>query len=267
MALELYHNDMSTCAKKVRLVLAEKGLEWEGHHMDLRAGDTRTPEYIRDLNPGGVVPTLIDDGVVYYESSVIMEYLDDAYPEIPLRPAAPGDRARMRLWTKQLDEGVHAATGTISGCIAFRYQTIEGKSEEEIRAFVDKIPEPARRARSHEIMAKGIDASFFPAAVMRFEKLWSDIERTLEKQLWLAGETYSLADIAYTPYITRFDHLQLLGILDERPRLADWYERIKARPSYDEALRKWFSPKYLPLMEEKGKEAWPRVKEIIAQAA
>lgn len=118
--LDLYHNDMSSCAQKVRLTLAEKGLEWRGYHMNLRAGETRTDEY-KKLNPKGVVPTLIDDGTVIIESSVILEYLDDAYPEPPVRPADPKARARMRLWTKQLDEGLHTDIGTISGAIAFRY--------------------------------------------------------------------------------------------------------------------------------------------------
>ena len=94
--LELYHNDMSTCSKKVRLVLAEKGLEWTPHDMDLRAGETRTDEYIRNINPNGVVPVLIVDGVPLIESTVIMEYLDDAYKEPRLRPADPMARAKMR---------------------------------------------------------------------------------------------------------------------------------------------------------------------------
>lgn len=265
--LELYHNDMSSCAQKVRLVLAEKGLEWEGHHMDLRAGDTRTKEYIAKFNPNGVVPTLVDDGTVIYESTVIMEYLDDKFPEPSLKPADPYQRARMRLWTKQLDEGVHAATGTVSSAIAFRYQMFEGRTDQEVRDFIDLIPDEARRKRSHDLLFNGLDSELLPAAIMRFEKLFNDMEKALDGNTWLTGETYSLADIAYTPYLTRFDHLQILGVNDKRPRLLDWYERIKARPNYEPAMRKWFSPKYLPLMEEKGKEAWPKVQEIIAAAA
>jgi len=111
--LELYHNDMSTCAKKVRLVLAVKNLDWTGHHLSLRQGDQHKPEYLK-LHPGGVVPTLIHDGVVIRESTIINEYLDDAFPENPLRPISAAGRWRMRLLTKQLDEGVHAATGMIS---------------------------------------------------------------------------------------------------------------------------------------------------------
>lgn len=264
--IELYHNDMSTCSKKVRLVLAEKALGWTGHHMDLRAGDTRTPDYIANFNPLGVVPTLVDDGTVIYESNVIMEYLDDAYSDKPLRPADPKERAKMRLWTKQLDEGVHAATGVISTCIAFRYQMFDGRSEADVRAFIDKIPDEARRERSHDMVFTGIESKHFAPAIHRFEKLFDDMESALQQSAWLTGETYSLADIAYTPYLTRFDHLKLLGALDKRPRLADWYQRVRARPSYPEALGKWFNPKYLTLMDEKGKEAWQKVREIIGAA-
>ena len=52
-------------------------------------------------------------------------------------------------------------------------------------------------------------------------------------------------------------------MLDQRPRLMGWYDRVRERPSYDEALRNWFNDKYIPLMAEKGAEAWPKVKEIL----
>ena len=259
--LELYHNDMSTCAKKVRLTLAEKGLEWTGHHLSLRQGDQHKPDYLK-LHPGGVVPTLIHDGVVIRESTIINEYLDDAFPEVPLRPKSPVDRWHMRLLTKQLDEGVHAATGVISSCTAYRFQFTHYTAE-ELQAHIDRIPDPARRDARRQIIEKGLDAPVFAPAIKRFDALFSDLEDALADGPWLAGEDYSLADIAYTPYLTRFDHLQYLGMLDHRPRLMDWYDRVRARPSYDVALTKWFNDKYLPLMKEKGAEAWPRVMKIL----
>jgi glutathione S-transferase len=126
--IELYHNDMSVCAQKVRFALAEKELSWQGHHLSLRIGDQQKPEYLK-LNPNAVVPTLVDNGTVIIESTVINEYLDDAYPEQRLRPADVAERARMRLWTKQLDESVHAATSVVSSAIAFRYQKLASGME------------------------------------------------------------------------------------------------------------------------------------------
>jgi glutathione S-transferase len=117
--LQLYHNDMSVCAQKVRFALGEKALQWESHHLNLRAGDQHKPDYVK-LNPNAVVPTLVDDGRVIIESTVINEYIEDAYPEPHLRPADAFTRAHMRLWTKQLDEGIHVATRIISNAVAFR---------------------------------------------------------------------------------------------------------------------------------------------------
>ena len=93
--MELYHNNMSVCAQKVRLVIHEKQLKPTEHHMVLRNGDVHTSEYLK-LDPKGVVPTLIDHGVPIVHSTVICEYLDEAYPEHPLRPADPVARAKMR---------------------------------------------------------------------------------------------------------------------------------------------------------------------------
>src|SRR6185437_13912662 len=114
-ALTLYHSEMSVCAAKVRIVLAEKNVGWTGVLLNLRGGDAQKSDYLK-LNPNAVVPTIVQDGRPLIESTVICEYLDDRWPDPPLKPAQAWDRARMRLWTKQLDEGVHAAVGTLSFC-------------------------------------------------------------------------------------------------------------------------------------------------------
>ncbi len=262
--MKLYHNDMSSCAQKVRITLAEKKLPWEGVHLSLRKGEARTDKYKR-LNPNGVVPTLItDDQTVIIESTVILEYLDDAYPDISLKPDDPIDCARMRLWTKQLDEGIHANLATVSTAVAFRYQHIAGRSPEELQAYFDGIPDPVRRQRIMDLVTHGVDSHFFSPAIQRFDKLFADMDAALEQGPWLTGAGYSLADIAFMPYLTRFDHLNLLGILDHRPHLRDWYGRVTALPSYAIGIGEWLNSTYLSLMAEKGAEAWPRVKAILA---
>jgi glutathione S-transferase len=262
--IELYHNDMSVCAQKVRFALAEKKLKWEGHHLNLRAGDQQRPEYLK-LNPNAVVPTLVDDGKVIIESTVICEYLDDAYPEPPLRPKDAVGRARMRLWTKQLDEGVHAATSVVSSAIAFRYQKL-AIGMEELEKFHQKMPDPIKRERSWENVTKGVDSRYFPESIKRFDKLLADMETALAENPWLAGKEFSLADIGYAPYVTRLDHLQLQFLWDKRPHIPAWYERLLERQGYKESLEDWFNASYLSLMKEKGAEAQSRVKAIIASS-
>lgn len=259
--IELYHNDMSVCAQKVRFALAEKKLPWEGRHLNLRAGDQQKPEYLK-LNPNAVVPTLVDDGTVIIESTVICEYLDDAYPEPRLKPADAVGRARMRLWTKQLDEGVHAATSVVSSAIAFRYQKLAAGME-ALEEFHKKMPDPVKRERSWENITRGVESRFFAEAVKRFDKLLADMETTLSSAPWLAGEEFSLADIGYAPYVTRLDHLQMQFLWDKRPHIPMWYDRIRERRGYTEGLEKWFNPAYLPLMKEKGAEVQEKVKAIV----
>jgi glutathione S-transferase len=261
--LELHHNDMSVCAAKVRLALAEKGLEYTGHHLNLRAGDQRRPEYLA-LNPKGVVPTLVHDGFVVTESIVINEYIDDAFPGTPLRPPNAPGRARMRGWTKQIDDGIFGATGTVSLSIAFHHQYTP-----ELVAELGKLRGPAYLAR-FEMLRKGVDNPAFPEAIRRMDKMLADMDKALGGEKgsnggpWLCGEQYTLADIAYAPYLTRLDHLKFAGMWDKRPRAAAWYERMRGRKTYQDALAKWFNAKYLPLMDEKGTEAWPRVKALLA---
>jgi glutathione S-transferase len=263
--LELYHNSMSTCSQKVRIALAEKGQDWEGHHLNLRARDQHKPEYMK-LNPNGVVPTIVHDGRVVIESAVINEYIDDVFGGTPLRPDNAYDRARMRMWTKQLDEGLHAASATISACIAFRYQFMDGKTDEQIRETLNGYIDPAKRARMSENVLDGVKSSFFLAGIRRVRKMLDDMDARLKTDAWLAGETYSLADIAVTPYVTRVDHLQLGGQIKARPALADWYDRIRARPSYDAALTKFFLPDFVSLMAEKGAIHREEVEDIMAGA-
>jgi len=81
MALELYHGLASTCSKKVRLCLYEKDLRFTSHLLDLQKFEQHRPEYLA-LNPKGVVPTLVHDGKAVTESSQIIVYLDEHFPEV-----------------------------------------------------------------------------------------------------------------------------------------------------------------------------------------
>ncbi|MGH7089100.1 MAG: glutathione S-transferase family protein [Stellaceae bacterium] len=258
MALTLYHNDMSVCAQKVRMALAEKRLAYEAKHLNLRRGDQLDPAYLA-LNPNGVVPTLVHDGAVVTESVVINEYLDDAFPDPPLKPKAALGRARMRWFTKHVDAGIFPATGVVSMSIAFHHQY----APEAVEAMAARRG-PAWRAR-FAALRQGVANPAFPDAIRRLDKMLADMEKALAAQgPWLAGGEFSLADIAYAPYVTRLDQLKFGAMLDDRPAAARWYDRVRERPAYRDAIAGYFNDKYLPLMAEKGTEAWPRVKSLLA---
>jgi glutathione S-transferase len=260
--LALYHNDMSLCAQKVRVCLAEKGLAWEDRHLVLREGEQQQDWY-RKLNRRAVVPTLIDGDKVIPESNVILEYLDETYPEPALSPKDAYGRARMRLWTKQLDEDIHDASAAIlSFGIAFRHQYLErGESGTKM---LEEIPNIFKRERRRDVIENGPDSRHFIVAVQRMVQLLNEMEEALSEHAWLAGEAYTLADVAFTPYLARLEHLNILGMVGDRKHLDAWYRRAKARPSFQDGIGKWENPKYLALMQSRGAEHWPQVKSIMA---
>src|SRR6185295_5339753 len=249
--LALYHNDMSLCAQKVRICLAEKGLPWEDKHLVLRAAEHQQPWYLK-LNRRAVVPTLLHDGHVVTESNVILEYLEDVFPQPRLRPDDPHQRAKMRLWTKQLDEDVHDASAAIlSFGIAFRHQYLE--RAELGKTMLEQIPNVFKRERRRDVVEKGLESRHFVIAVERMVLLLDEMEEALSAHQWLAGDIYTLADVAFTPYLARLEHLNILGMIGERHRVADWYRRCKARPSFHDAIVKWENADYLGLMQRRGK--------------
>jgi glutathione S-transferase len=263
--LALYHNDMSLCAQKVRVCLAEKGLEWEDRHIVLRSGEHQKAWYLK-LNRRAVVPTLIHDDEVVPESNVILEYLDESFPEPVLSPKEPYGRAKMRLWTKQLDEDVHdASAAIISFGIAFRHQYLD--KGELGKQMLNQIPNIFKRERRADVIAKGPDSQHFVIAVQRMVQLLDEMEEALSASQWLVGPQYTLADVAFTPYLARLEHLNILQMIDARPSVAKWYERCKARPSFAAAITKWENPDYLQLMKRRGAENWPKVQEIMRSLA
>ena len=132
--IKLYNAAHSTCSQKVRICLAEKDLPFEDIKLDLgKAKDHLKPDYLK-INPNGVVPTLVDDGQIVLDSSVICEYLDEKYPDIRLTPDDLVERARMRAWMRFLEEVPTAAVRVPSFNMGFlpRYEGMDRKTFEGV---------------------------------------------------------------------------------------------------------------------------------------
>jgi glutathione S-transferase len=239
--LVLYEHSTSVCVIKVRLTLAEKGLPYEGRFVDLRRGGQFDPEYLK-IHPGAVVPALVHDGQPILESSVIQYYLEDEFPTPPLMPArdAPNGRRlryRVRWLMKFIDDPIHPACGLLTHAIAFRK---DFPTPDAVAARMAQIPDPRRRERQRSVYTEGVASPYVQDAVRDFDTLLMEMERALGDGPWLGGPAYSLADAAATPYVNR---LAMLGLLEafvaHRPRVADWFARVRARPSYDSAIARW----------------------------
>ena len=263
--LELYHNDMSTCAQKVRSQLAEKGLEWSGPNLNLRAGEQHRPEFLK-LNPKGVVPVLVHDGFVVTESNIILEYVEDAFPDRkPLLASTAAQRARTRYWLQKLDSGLHLSIAILSIGVAFRDQLLMvHDTPEALEKYYAAVPDPALRAIYRGLVPDGANVPQFADALEAWMTCFREMERKLAAQPFLVGEL-SLADFGILPYACRFEHLRLEHAWAALPNVAAWYRRMKATQGYRIGIEQWLNPKYLALMSEKGEALLPRTTKLIDQ--
>jgi glutathione S-transferase len=263
----LCHHGSSVCAAKVRVTLAEKNLPWEGVYIDILRGDQFDPAY-KKLNPKAVVPTLVHDGKVIIESSVICEYLDEAFPDPSLKPADPEHRAAMRLWTKAVDEFLHPACAelTFASCHRHIIARLSPEKFEEFLASTPPISVTADwHARKKEIVRQGMAAPRLDRTFRLYDSYLQKMEDTLAHQSYLAGDTYSLADIAMAPYVNRLDMLGMSEMwVGSRPRLTEWLERMKSRPSFKPSLLDMCPPDLTNDLKTFGTQSWLDVKRLLA---
>lgn len=229
--LKLYKAGNSICTQKVLITMHEKGLECEKQDINLFAGEQYNPEYLK-INPKGVVPSLVDDGKVVIESSLICEYLDAAFPEVSLIPESPHLQARMRLWSKMVDEQIFEATREITFSSHFRHK-MKTMTEEEKQLRYQNVADPNRTARIKSTFEHGVESPYVYQSIAYFEKAFKQMEAELsDGRPWLIDGEYSLADINMIPYVWRMEYLNLLDLwITNRPNCQAWWERAKSRPS------------------------------------
>ncbi len=236
--LLLYTARNSICTQKVFVTLDEKKVDYEMKVVNLFLNEQYSPEYLK-INPKGVVPSLIHDGKIIVESTLICEYLDDVFPHNPLIPSDPYRRPKMRLWSKLIDEAIFEATREISFSATFR-EKLRGMTPEQRETRFRNVGDPERRARYISTFEQGVDSPYVFQAIAHFEKAFKNTESALaavteggEGGPWLVGAEYSLADINMTPYVARMEYLNFLDLwIRDRPRTQAWWQRIKNRASF-----------------------------------
>lgn len=236
--LVLHNYWSSVCSQKARLCLAEKKLPYENRHVNLFEFEQWAPDYVK-LNPKGVVPTLVHDGRAIIESNVIIEYLEDVFPDIRLRPSDPYAAAKMRIWIYNSEEIAHHNVNTASHNPRHAVRLAKKPyTPEEMRALAAKAPNPTIAARFLHRLEHGVSQDEENQAYAVLDYLLDQMEEALKPGPYIAGAGYSLADIAMAPFINRIEVLQrpeMVGAA-RHPRIAEWWQRIQARPAYQEAF-------------------------------
>ena len=208
----------SAHSASVRIALAEKGLEPELHRLNLVHFEQHAPAFVA-LNRHGAVPVLEDSDHVVIETFLILEYLEDTHPEPPLIGDTPRQRYLARKWGKYVE--THLAPHL---AIA-RWAALNGKVPEDAVARLANL-HTARcelwlRARG------GFDKDQLAVSAQALSIAARRIAADLAENDWLAGDRFSLADIAVYPHLAQFGALGLAVA----PPVEAWLKRVAARPS------------------------------------
>jgi glutathione S-transferase len=261
--LELYHSINSVCAQKVRIALEEKGQKATDRIMTLR-GDQYDPAYL-ELNPNGVVPTLVHDGETIVESSLILYYLDEVFPAPPLMPGEPLQRHRVRMYNKFIDEYLHNSCTILTFATAFRPAFLKMPREAWL-AEVNKGPLKRRAEYKRSVIEHGLDSEFVGEALAHHRKLLSWMNESLGRGAFLAGDSFSNADCAVIPYILRLELLNLARLWEQQPAVAEWWRRMRVRPSVKTAIFDRMGDAEWAPFRNLAPDPWPKVESLLEAA-
>jgi glutathione S-transferase len=228
--LVLYHSGLTTCSKQVRHCLREKGLAYESRYVDLLRFEHLSPAYLA-LNPNGVVPTLVHDGRPIINSACINEYIDETFPGPRLSPMDTGERARMRYWTWTADDS-HPHGARLTRNTRLR-QSVEAMSADDVSKVLSRMPVPGRRERWRKQAQGGHSPEEMETALAHMLFVTGQMEHSLRDEgPWLAGATFSLADISMVSLIHRMMELVPEELpVETFPHVNDWFGRVMGRPA------------------------------------
>jgi glutathione S-transferase len=173
---------------------------------------------------------------VITESTVINEYIEDVFPDVPLRPEDPYERAHMRIWSKFVDEYFCPALSMIGWHVRVR-DFIKDKSKEEVEQILAKVPLEEQKQKWATIAGKSFTEEQLADSRRRLKVSMQRQEERLQNHKWLAGDTYSLADINTYPMTAAMPRL-FGDIFNEKdtPRSIEWLQAMHERPAVKAAL-------------------------------
>jgi len=208
-SLKLYQSSGSPNSRRVRIFLAEKGLEIPLIPVDLGKGEQHTEAY-RAINPRRVVPTLvIEDGTAIGEVPAILRYLEEIHPQTPLHGETAKERALTIMWERRAEqEGfasvMEAIRNTATG---LKGRAIAGPHD------YDQIPALAERSKQ------------------RVKNFFADLDARLQGVPFVAGERYSIADITAIVTVDFAAKAINFAVPEEHAALKRWYDQVSRRPS------------------------------------
>ncbi|CAF0760120.1 unnamed protein product [Adineta ricciae] len=208
MPIKVYGLAMSTCTQRVTITLAEKGLKYELVNVDFAAGEHKSPKYLEEKQPFGVIPVLIDeDGFKIYESRAICRYLEIKYKGKGTQLIPSKDAAAQGLFEQ-------AVSMEISYFDPYASPIVYERVTKKMKGLGE--PDEARVATLKQQLSEKLDV----------------YDKILSKQPYLAGQEFTLADLFHLPYGSWLVKLGEGNLFESRPNVKRWWDRITSRPSW-----------------------------------
>ncbi len=205
--MKFYDCRTAPSPRRVRIFIAEKGIELETVQIDLGSGE-QFSEAFREMNPDCAVPVLeLDDGTILSEATAICQYLEARYPEPPLLGKTAEERARVTMWNAKIEQ-----QGLLSMADAFRNSAkgLKGRAITGSKGY-EQIPELAERGRQ------------------RVQQFFERLDTQLADSSYVAGDQFSMADITALVLVD-FAAWVKIAVPEEAANLARWYSDVSARP-------------------------------------
>ena len=230
--LHLLHFQGSSCSQKVRTLAREKKIKYESHHINLARNEHVSAWYL-GINPRGVVPVLVHDGVVHVESNDILEYLDNLPSKAQsFFPQTDEERATVKA-SLDLEDSLHMDLRNLTmGFMAPR--RLVGKSEETLERYEKEGAEDPSRVKEvawwRNFAANGITPDVAEASIVAYRTTFDGLDARLKYRKWLIGDRLSVMDLAWFISTKR---LSLAGYpLDIHPHLHQWHKRLARRSAF-----------------------------------
>jgi glutathione S-transferase len=233
--LQLFHAEPMANSLKALTGIHEKGVPFESRFVNLHRFEQHEPAFVK-INPNGQVPVLVHDGKVITESTCINEYLDEAFEGPPLQPPDPYGRARMRFWTKFVDEYFYPPLSHIAWHFMIRNIT-DKLSPEEFEAKLARIPLKEQQEKWRISARQGYAPEQLDEWRRQIRVSVARLEQQLSQTPWLAGDSYTLADIAvFSMALSLPSRSPDVVNATATPHLLRWHERVSSRPAVKAAL-------------------------------
>ena len=230
--LALYHFGPVSNSMTPLLCLKEKGLDFEDRYLNSSKFEHHEPAFLK-LNPEGMVPVLVNDDDVITESTVINEYIDEVFPQTPLKPATPKGRALMRQWTKYCDEYFYPAITMLGANFATTFASKWETSQKE--KVLAGIPNDEVRKKWEHVTNKGYSEAELEDSRQKLRRVVQKMEKRLGEMQgkggWLAGP-YSLADIKNYSFAQHLERsIPDACTQSATPRSYEWLRKMDDRPA------------------------------------